>query len=103
MTYLTSLQLMAIIGHIDPFSPIGIAHLYGPKKYSKPPELYSLTNHFSCKCGWKFPCDSMALEINFVLREYMCMTHPLNIPYMDNSKVQFGQLMLGKVKAGQLT
>ena len=84
---------MPIIGHIDPFSPPGIAHLYGPKKYSKPQELYSLTNHFHCKHGWKFPCDFMAWKLFVMLREYMCITHPLNIPYMDNLKAKVGQQM----------
>ena len=28
-----------------------------------------------------------------MFREYMCMTHTLNIPYMDNPKVKVGQLM----------
>ena len=29
--------------------------------------------------GWKFPCDSMAWRLIFILGEYVCMTHPLDI------------------------
>ena len=83
MTYLTALLVMTIMGHIDPFSLLGIAHLFGPKKYSKPQALFSLTNHFHCKCGWKFPCDSMAWRLFLMLTEYMCMTHPISFPYME--------------------
>ena len=58
------------IGHDDPFNSLavkakyrshcpilaflGIAHLYGPKKYSKPQELYSLTNPFAVRVVGKF-------------------------------------------------
>ena len=56
---------MSKLGHDDLFTSIRIAHLYGAKKYSKPQELYSLTNPFYCKHGWKIPFDSMAKRLNF--------------------------------------
>ena len=36
LTHFSSWQLNLEIGHIDLFGLLGIAHLYGPKKYSKP-------------------------------------------------------------------
>ena len=92
------------IGQIDPFSlPMKIFTLYEHKCYSNPQELYSLTTHFHCKCGWKFPCIFMAWRLLFDLWEYMCMTNPLNIPYMDNPKAKADQLTWREVQAGQLT
>ena len=35
---------------------------------------------------------SMSRRLLFDLEEYMCMRHPLNIPYMDNPKVKADQL-----------
>ena len=99
MNYLTSLQLMSIIGHINLFSPFENTHLiilFGLKKYSNPWELYSLITHSHGECGWKFPCNLMAWRLLINLRGYMCMTHPLNIPYM----VENGHM---KVKDGHLT
>ena len=52
----------------------GIAHFYGPKKYSKPEEMYSLANPFCWECGWKISGDSW-LEIKFLCLEGIFAWH----------------------------
>ena len=79
MTYLTSLQLMSIIGHIDLFSPplkILTYLLYLDPKSTpihgnyipSPPTVVVSVDEISC--------ISMAWRLLIDLREYMCMTPP---------------------------
>ena len=59
--------------------------------------VYSLSTHSCSKHGWKIPCISMAWRLLMDLGEYMCMTHTLNISYMEengHSKVKDGHLAL---------
>ena len=54
-----------------------------------PWESYSITTHFCCKCGWKFPWLG---DYYLVFENIRSMTHPLNIPHKDNHKVKDDQL-----------
>ena len=93
MTYILSMQLIPNIGKIDPFSPLWNAHLIWIQIILQTTGIvFPLTTHFPCKCGWKFPCMSMAWKLLFDLWEYMSIIHPLNIPYMDNCKVKADQM-----------
>ena len=82
--------------YLAPFENTHLFTLFGVQKYSNPWELYSLTTHSHGECGWKFPCISMAWRLLIDLREYMYMTHLLNISYV----VENGCL---KIKDGHLT
>ena len=87
MAYLTSLQLVPVIGHIDLFSlPFENTHLLYLDLKSTPTHGNCIPSPPTCgKHGWKIPCISMSWRLLIDLREYMCMTNPLNIPYMEEN------------------
>ena len=89
MTYIIALQLIPNIGKIDPFSPLWNVHFIWTQIVLQTTGIVFPHQQLLLKVWMEI---SMAWRLLFYLWEYMCMTHSLHIPYMDNHKVKADQL-----------